>query len=180
MRAWEEWKAVSTFRAKRGFHRVLYPRTIANYVFDAIARYAIAEFDLDPKVRVIIEAQTIKLCFDEKVIGRFKKGDGDNLGQNHPTVAVLEFIDPQLTIPGLPAAADKVEFIWIGGDLGTTISKVLVVARDVNRRIWEYEIEDAGEGGGVVPLPPPSAPDDGGSGSDLVSPKRKDDAAEDR
>ena len=173
LRAWAEWVAVSECRSAKGFATVLYPRTVANYVFDAIARYALDEFDGDLLVRVIVEAQTVKFCFEEKVIGRFKKGDEANLGQNHPTQAALDYVDPQMTLPGLPPEADKIEFIWIGNDLGTEINKVLVVARDKDRLIWEYEIDDPAEGTGAIPIPAPSTPPDGGD-SPLVIPRRKD------
>ena len=62
-RAWAEWRAMAAFRAENGFDPFLYSRTVANVVFDAIARYAVAEFASDPSVHVEIEAQTVKLFF---------------------------------------------------------------------------------------------------------------------
>lgn len=163
-----EWLAVAECRATNGFAPVLYPRTITNYVFDAIARNARSVFGADPTVRVVDESQTVKFCFGNTVVGRFKKGDDDHLGQNILTQAVLGFVDPQQDLPGLPPAAAKVEFIWAANDIGTEIESVLVVARDCDRLLWSYEIDDAAESSGVVVLPLPSGPDDD---RPLVKPK---------
>lgn len=175
-----EWLAVAECRTKNGFAPILYPRTITNYVFDAIARNARSVLGLDPTVRVLDETQTVKFCFGNVVVGRFKKGDDDHLGQNIPTQAVLGFVDPQQSLPGFPPAAAKVEFVWAANDIGTEIESVLVVARDCERLLWSYEIDDAAESGGigVVVLPTPSGPDDD---EPLVKPKvafRKDVAGE--
>lgn len=157
-----EWLAVAECRTKKGFAPILYPRTITNYVFDAIARNARSVLGADPSVRVLDETQTVKFCFGDVVVGRFKKGDDDHLGQNIPTQAVLGFVDPQQSLPGFPPAAAKVEFVWAANDIGTEIESVLVVARDCERLLWSYEIDDAAESGGsgVVVLPTPSGPDD--------------------
>lgn len=164
-----EWLAVNECRTAKGFGPVLYPRTITNYVFDAIARQARAVFSKDPTVHVHDESQTVKFCFGQTVIGRFKKGDEDNLGQNIVTQAVLDFIEAQATLPGLPPAAAKVEFVWSADDLGTGIQSVMVVARDGDQLLWAYEIE-AETGGDIVPLPPRVDPDDD---LPLVAPKVK-------
>lgn len=172
-----EWLAVSACRSANGFAPVLYSRTIANYVFDAIARNARSKFGDDPSVRVFDEMQTVKFCFNGSVIGRFKKGDDDNLGQNIPTQAALDFADPQQILPGLPPEAAKVEFIWTPDDIGTEIESVMVVARDGNHVLWSYKIDDAAEDreAGVIKFP-----DLGGSDEDkpLIKPKitRKKDA----
>jgi hypothetical protein len=165
-----EWRAVAECRTKNGFAPILYPRTITNYVFDAIARNARATFGSDVTVRVCDESQTVKFCFGNMVVGRFKKGDDDHLGQNIPTQAVLGFVDPQQSLPGLPPAAAKVEFVWAANDIGTEIESVLVVARDCERLLWSYEIDDAAESGGsgVVVLPTSVGPDDD---EPLVKPK---------
>ncbi len=158
-----EWLAVANCRSQKGFAPVLYPRTITNYVFDAIARNARTVFGADASVRVRDEAQTVKFCFGGVVIGRFKKGDDDHLGQNILTQAVIDFVDAQQTLPGLPPEVAKVEFIWAADELGTAIESVMVVARDGERMLWAYEIEDAAEGGIVIDFPAPSGPpeDDG-------------------
>ena len=61
--AWAEFRQISELRTQHGIPPVLYSRTVSNDVFDAIARYAIAEFASDPSVHVEIEPQTIKLFF---------------------------------------------------------------------------------------------------------------------
>jgi hypothetical protein len=169
-RAWAEWRAVAEFRAENDYAPLLYSRTVANFMFDAIARYAIAEFAGDTSVHVEIETQTIKLFFRGAVLARFKKGDDNKLGQNIPTQAALafEFVDGMF--PGLPRETAKVEFIWLANEINTKLEHVLVVARDGDRLLWDYEIEamPAAGTGTVIPFPePPPA----GDGEDLITPK---------
>lgn len=156
---YDEWQRVSAFRATSGYSPVLYSRTTANYVFDAIARNAQATFGRDKTVRIRQEAQTIKFIFSGKVIVRFKKGDDDHLGKNILTQAVLDYLDPQQTLPGFPPEAAKVEIVWSANDIGTAIEDVMVVARDGNNLLWSYRIDDdAGEIGDSSVLPFPDGP----------------------
>ncbi|QPA27181.1 hypothetical protein IR196_04765 [Brucella anthropi] len=139
---YREWQDVTAYCTSKGYSSVLYSRTVANYVFDAIARNAKSIFKDDKRVRVKKETQTLKLIFDGKVIVRFKKGDKDHLSQNIPTQAVLDYHDPQQTIPGLPPEAAKVEVMWAADDIGTKIEAVTVIARSGNRSLWSYIIDD--------------------------------------
>lgn len=102
-KAWEERRAEAEWRVKTGMSPLLYPRTVANYVFDAIARFAMNDFAADTSVHIKIEPQTVKLLFKGGVCARFKKGDDNNLGQNHPTQASLAFELADVPLPGMPA-----------------------------------------------------------------------------
>lgn len=163
---YDEWLRVSAFRATSGYSPVLYSRTMANYVFDAIARNAQATFGRDKTVRIRQEAQTIKFIFAGSVIVRFKKGDEDHLGKNILTQAVMDYLDPQQTLPGFPPQAAKVEIVWSANDIGTAIEEVAVVARNGNTLMWSYRIDDVASDisdSGVLPFP-------GGLGPDEFSP----------
>lgn len=166
--AWAEWKAVQACRTKDGQPPVLYTRTISNYIFDAIARRAILAFGAEAAVHVEVEAQTFKLQF-RGLCARYKKGGEDKLGSNIPTQAALAFIEADGLIPGMPPETAKVEFIWLPNEIWTDLDRVLVVARDGDRLIWEYEI-DAAEPAAELHLLPtsPEEPDDGPL---LVTPK---------
>jgi hypothetical protein len=172
--AWTEWRAIAEFRAENNYAPLLYSRTVANLMFDAIARYAIAEFAGDTSVRIEIEAQTIKLFFRGSVLARFKKGDDNKLGQNIPTQAALAFEFVDGIFPGLPPETAKVEFIWVANEINTNLEHVLVVARDGDRLLWDYEIgavPSAGAGT-VIPFPmPPPPPPPAADGEDLITPK---------
>ena len=166
--SWDEWRMVHAFRLEAKLPPVLYHRTISNYVFDAIARRAIPAFAAKPLVNVKVEAQTFKLQF-RGLCARFKKGGADNLGCNIPTEAALAFMETDGLLPGMPPETMKVEIIWLPNDIWTQIDRVLIVARDGDELLWEYEVErPAGAKLYVVPTPtPPSDPD----GHDLVKPK---------
>ncbi len=169
--AWDEWWRVQAFRVNAKMPPLLYRRTIANYVFDAIARRAIPLFGKEPRVRVQIEPQTFKLHF-RGVTLRIKKGGEDGLGSNITTQAVLAFIDADATLPGLPPETAKVEIIWEPNEIWTQVERVLVVARDGDRLLWQYEIE-AGDAQNVLPVrPAPRTPPEADA-AELVKPKSK-------
>lgn len=167
--AWAEYQAIQRYRAKKGMKPLLYPRTIANDVFDAIARFALEEFGSSAGVNVKIEAQTIKLFFKGKVCGRFKKGDEEGLGRNIPTFAALAFEEAESELPGFPPETAKVEFVWAANELGTALEKVSVVARDGDRVLWNYEIPTSEGSAEVIPFPP-ATPKTGGR-APLITPK---------
>ena len=164
--AWGEWRDVQACRVAQGLAAVLYPRTISNYVFDAIARRAILRFATLDKVNVEIEAQTFKLHF-AGLTARFKKGGEDKLGSNIHTQAALAFIEADGVLPGLPPETAKVEFIWLPNEIWTDVAQVLVVARDGDNMIWSYEIEPPAASV-LVPFEPVPAPE---SDAPLVTPK---------
>lgn len=168
-RAWSEVRSVAKLRADAGFSPTLYSRTTATDMFDAIARHAISEFGSDPVVKLKVESQTIKLIFRSIVIARFKKGDANKLGRNIATQAAMAFVNVDGTLPGIPPEAAKVEFIWVPNELQTKIEKALVVARDGNKLLWDYELAQGSDGSIVVPLPPTVGPDM--DDDDLVTPK---------
>ena len=170
--AWEEWRLVDSLRTENRLAPLLYSRTVTNYVFDAIARLAIAKFADDPTVQVIVEPQTVKFFFKGKVLARFKKGNENNLGQNNPTQASMAFADSDSILPGLPSEMAKVEFIWRANRLQTQLESVLVVCRDGGKMRWGYPIR-AEESAAILPFPTAEVqmvePDDEVDG--LVKPK---------
>ncbi len=157
-----EVQAVDQYRRENDLGPRLYPRTVTNDIFDAVARRASSTFVGVPGVRVLHETQTVKFCFDDKVLLRFKKGDESHLGRNIQTQASLAFVDPQQDLPGMPSEAVKVEVLYETNVIGNEIEKVLVVARDGNRLLWFYEIGDDADSatGTVIPMPLAPAPDD--------------------
>jgi len=152
-RAWQEWLDYPQ-KGKLAF----LARFRAVFVFDAIARNAIVEFVNDKNIHAKIEKQTVKFLFRNQVFTRFKKGNSQGIGSNIETQAVLDFIDPNRTIPGLLPDVMRVEFCYGLDELGLNLSEIAVVARSRNRRIWAYPIDRAEPAANVIPLPP--APSD--------------------
>jgi len=153
--AWDDWLA-SPHRSQ-----IRYRRTRANLMHDFMVRRAITAFDGNRDVHIIHQDETAKFLFGQQVLVRLKKGDGNFLGSNIETQAVLAFTDPQLTISGLPDV-QKVDVIYVLNDLETTIARVAVTARDNDVRLWSYDIEDR-RGATLLPLPRPAAPVEGGN-----------------
>jgi hypothetical protein len=167
-KGWEERRAEAAWRAENGMDPLLYSRTVANYIFDAIVRIAVNEFAGDASVHVKVEPQTIKLFFKGGVCARFKKGDDNKLGQNQPTQASLAFEVADATLPWFPPETAKVEFIWLANELNTRLERVLVIARDGDRLLWEYDIEPTV--GMLVALPTAPTPEPP-SVAGLITPK---------
>lgn len=173
-RAYSEWVKTKRARTNMGFDAVLYSRTAANFIFDAVARNALREFGSDERVRVLNDPQTIKICFEDVVVARFKKGDEDHLGQNHPTQAVMDFLSPQAELPGLPPSAAKVEILYAADEVVDQISSVVVAARDGDELLWHYRIETRASDSRIVHLPHPSdlGPQHDHDTDGLISPRR--------
>lgn len=151
-RAWREWQEFPL----RG--RFVFPRRArAVIVFDFIARLAVAEFDGDPNVHVMIKKQTVHFLFRDQVFLRFKKGNEKGVGSNIETQAVLNIIDPQGVIPGLIPEIMKVEIIYTPDNIGVTLQEVAVVARNIQARIWSYPLDIPS---GTVEQFPTQPPDD--------------------
>jgi hypothetical protein len=154
-RAWQEWLETPN----RG-RFVFLARVRAVLVFDTIARHAIAEFDKDPNIRVMVKGrQTVHFLFKDTVLVRFKKGNLKGVGSNIETQAALNFIDPQGVIPGLVPEIMKIEVCYMLDTLGVDLAEVAVVARDREQRIWSYPIERQRPSAPVIGIPP-RAPDD--------------------
>ena len=169
-RGYAEWLEIKQFMAENGHGPVLYPRTVANFVFDAVVRHALHEFSDDSEVRIIADSQTVKFCFGEMVLARFKKGDEDNLGRNQPTQAVLDFVRAQNALPGLPPEAAKVEILYSSTEIEDGIDRVVVVARDGDDLLWHYELDDGGALGEIIPFPEPLPPSDD-DGEKIIKPR---------
>lgn len=156
--SWGEWRSVEAYRQANDFGAVAYKRTISNFMFDAIARRATRAFAAHDGIHVRAEAQTVKFFAGGDVLFRFKKGDAMKLGCNIPTEAALAFIDASGVVPGLPPETAKVEIIWQPNEIWTEVERVLVIARDGSRLIWEYDVDAASSSGMVIPFPTPIAP----------------------
>jgi hypothetical protein len=145
--AWEEWLEMP----KRG---LLSARSRASVVFDLIKAGALAEFDGDLNIRAIPKGQTIHFLFRERVLVRFKKANSMGVGSNIETQAVIEFVDPQMNIPGLLPEVYRVEVCYHLDKLQTRINSLAVTARNRHRKIWSYELARPASAA-VVPLPGP-------------------------
>lgn len=144
-RAMEDWQATPN----KGWF--IHARTRSTFIFDLIARHALAEFDGDSDVHVIREAQTVKFLFLDRVLTRFKKGNARGVGSNIETQAVMDFVDPQGSFAGLPDV-HRVEIVYQLNLLGTGFAEVAVVARNKRTRVWAYPLTNR-PSADIIPLP---------------------------
>lgn len=174
MDGFAEWRDTQNYRISKGYTPNLYSRTNSNDIFDAIMRRAIPVFGAEDRVMVRIESQTAKFMF-RGIVARFKKAGDDGLGCNIPTQAAMAFMDAETPLPGLPAETAKIELIWEPNEIWTQVERVLVVARDGDRLLWEYEITGEPMDDSAITINP-TGPDHGSDDmddTDLIRPKAK-------
>ena len=147
----------------------MFGRTRSNIIFDYICQHAVVAFADDPDIYIIEKAGTLQFLFRDRVLVRFKKGNSKGIGSNIQTQAVLDFVDPQLTIPGLPEV-HRVEACYKTDTLGTQLEQLAIVARNRTRRIWSYLIDGTEPEAQIILLPTPSSLD---ATPPAVTPKRR-------
>ena len=141
------------FQDHMRIRRFMYARTRSDCFFDFLAQNAIAEFHADPDIRVLDKRTTVQFIFKEKVLLRFKKGNAKGVGSNITTQSVLDFIDPQHSLPGILSEVHRVEVCYQPNALGTELQEVAVVARNRTKRVWAYP-QDGGLGmPDIMPFP---------------------------
>jgi hypothetical protein len=137
------------------------PRSRASIVFDFIRRLALEEFEGDSNIRAIPKGQTVHFLFRDRVLVRFKKANTLGIGSNIETQAVIEFIDPQMSLMELPPIY-HVEACYHLDKLATKMAVLTISARQRNHRLWSYAMRRT-SGGAVVPLPASPPPADSGA-----------------
>jgi hypothetical protein len=172
---WGDWRALQLGG------RLLFPaRSRACVVYDFIVQRAMAMLGDDRAVRVIRRDETVKFIFGDTVALRFKKANDNGLGSNIQTQATLGFVEQQQQLPGVPNV-HKVEVVYVLNRLQTRIEQVLVVARDGDVCLWNYDITPD-SGTTIIQLPMPNL-SDGGQGARIklrtVDEGKKRDAGED-
>ncbi|MFK4002548.1 hypothetical protein [Qipengyuania sp. NPDC077563] len=109
------------------------------------------------------------------IVARFKKAGDDGFGCNIPTQAAMAFMDAETPLPGFPAKTAKIELIWEPNEIWTQVERVLVVARDGDRLLWEYEVSGEPMDDTAFTINP-TGHDDGSDemdDTDLIRPKAK-------
>jgi hypothetical protein len=136
----------------------IWARTRAGMMFERLAIRLQENFAGDPGVRFVFATETVKVIFDEKLMIRCKKADGQGLGHNIPTGANDMFCE-QGAFPGFEPL-EKVEVVYVLNAYSTAIKRIMVQARDGDVRLWAYEIDDTAlpAAAPIAPFPTPSAP----------------------
>lgn len=126
---------------RKGTHRgLMWEYTVKN----AIDR-------LGPGVRVLAHNDTISLIFDEELLVRSKKADYELMTRNYPTLTASLFHDPEADLFGF-TELPRVEVVYVPNKFETGIDWVGIAARENDRVIWSFEIEEAGHEAEMLPL----------------------------
>lgn len=163
LEAWAQWWK-NPDRADMGFMR-----TRATVIHNFIMNRAIPEMEAWRGVDVKKRCETAAFVLaNARLVARVKKGNQDGLCSNAETNASLLFEDPQESLEGLDLPdVWKVDVAYVLNTLATKIEKILVVARDRDAIIWDFEIYSAEAAGAPVPTLPVS-PRDPASPSDVL------------
>ena len=132
-------------------------RSRANFVWEQIIERAYGAFDGSPDIRIIRGHETFKFLIDDRILFRFKKGDGNGLSANLPTQFALAFHDHNQDLLGLPEV-HRVEVVYQLNRLETQIADVLVVARVREVVVWTCSLLDSAAGVTPLPMPAPGQP----------------------
>jgi len=161
-------KGFKSFLARRGTGN-LYRRTDSSDIFDNVIQAALAEFTGKPGVEIFPNGVTARFLFGGKVLVRFKKASRRGRGQNIPTGANDDFLDPSLPFADAPAAM-KVEICWKVNDLGTGYTDVYVTARNGAGVLWTYELPGGEQE--IIKFPRETAPPNRRSVAKLKDPAK--------
>jgi hypothetical protein len=148
--AWQDWHDLAL-----GGKLKFVARSRACLVYDFLVQRIMAALSGDQSVHVIEGDETVKLVFGGAVALRFKKANENGLGSNIKTQATLGFVDQQQELPGMPGV-HKVEMVYVLNRLQTKIDQVMVVARDGDACLWNYEIAP-NRTASIVPMPQPQS-----------------------
>lgn len=134
----------------------IWARTRATMMFERLAVRLQEHFAVDAGVHFTFANETVKIIFDDKLVARCKKADGNGLGHNIPTMANDLFCDQDMFVGFQPLA--KIEIVYVLNAYSTAISRIVIQARDGDVRLWAYKINDAAlpSAATVTPLPTPS------------------------
>ncbi len=129
--AWADWQSADLGHWRR--------RGRANYVWEQAAHYAATELDPIPSVAVLLKNESYHFLVDDRVSFRLKKADSSGFTRNYPTQEALAFHDPQLPLSGVPAQ-HRVEVTYQLNEAETSVSDIVVVARDGDKVLWTYSM----------------------------------------
>lgn len=133
MQAWQDWLESPESA------RLVYSRTRASFVWDRMVALAKDRLLTLPGVACYEKDETVSFAVDDTVLFRFKKGDARGMSRNYPTQTALTFHDPQQVFPGFPELV-RVDVVYVLNQLETRVERVLVVARNGGRKLWDYAL----------------------------------------
>tara|TARA_R110002124_G_scaffold16882_6_gene71413 strand:- start:19069 stop:19659 length:591 start_codon:yes stop_codon:yes gene_type:complete len=135
---------------------LVFASTGSKLMHDFVVQEAAQVLDETPGFHKIGYDNSVRYAVDQRVLFRFKKGNGRGLGSNIDTSANDDFIDAQAETFDMPGAM-KVELLWYSNELRTKLDKVVVTARDGKSRLWNYAICEE-RAIGMLPMDLPQAP----------------------
>lgn len=153
--AWNKWLIAKKFLAPNA-----YPRDRASTVYSFFKEEAVDRFCGNPNVSILLGDQNFRLLFEDRIVIRFKKVDGNYNSRNIPTQMSLQF-DRQETIPGLPERTNlKVGYRLDSSE--TQIEEVVVIyPTSENSLAWCYGVDSSQESSLLeIPLTPSPAQDE--------------------
>ena len=113
--------------------------TRAALIWEYAVQYAIEGVGDD--VEVVPHHDTVSLIFDQRVLVRIKKADTELKSRNYPTPLALLFHEPEADLFGF-TGYQRVEVVYVLDQYETKIDWIGIVARDNDRIVWHFELED--------------------------------------
>jgi hypothetical protein len=128
--------------------------TRAAIIWERMVDRALMDFVDDDQVQSIEQNDSMVFVVEQRVLLRLKKADHNGLTRNFPTGTALLFHRHEEGIPGMVPHEHRVEIGYVLNTRETQVESVRVIARDLNKIAWSYEI-----GSGIAtPAPLPLIP----------------------
>ncbi len=161
--AWKEW--VSSNVAADMQHK----RVRADNIWNQFLAHCKRRLDSHPDVRFELFNGMVVLIFHDRILVRFKKGDGRLLSRNSRTQSALEFHDCTIDMFG---GVGRLECVYVLNREETEIERVVIVQRHKNQILWAIRIDgDQVDARNAVIDFPPRSPS--GTAADRVIKSKK-------
>ncbi len=162
-RAWADW-LVSNVAAGMQHKRVR-----ADNIWNQFLVHCKSRLDGHPDVRFETVNGMVVLIFHNRLLVRFKKGNGRFLSSNIPTQSALEFHDCTVDMFG---GVGRLECVYVLDKTETQIERIVIVQRHKNQILWVLPVdaEEAAPENTVIDFQPRTP---SGTAADSVIKSRK-------
>ncbi len=125
----------------------------ANIVWDFMRTEALKFAECHDAIQPIEASQSLFLIIDDKVMIRFKKGEGQGLSRNLVLKGgqTYSYHDPQLNLFGTDLP--RLEIVYVLSRVETKVAEILTVARQRDDILWAYEIPAVTPTATATPIP---------------------------
>ncbi len=145
------------------------PRVRANFIWNQFLFHAKARFEGSIDISVDNRQHWQGLMVGTTFFIRMKKGTPKLLSRNYPTQSALDFNDANVD---LFEGTSRLELIYTLDELETSIDRIVLAQRHLNRIVWAIDLLDSAEDHGQTVIPLRLAPSGDSPATRVLKPKK--------